>query len=357
MTKRSRSAAETAPQARAVAALLVVTVLAACLPSPAGAIPPTPPYRALEERAEREGAAAVRGAYRQEVQAILAQLERKPAEIPSLQESLQRTLTIVWLFDYLHSWAYVEARGLRLEETGPAEVTEPALDPLLDAAEKGMALWAAELPKIEGLKSKAAPGEIKRLGVPLFIEASVANDRDQALRQLALLAKLAGAQEQLDRVFRVAPAAVDSARSAKEFLALEHDFDALLHIARPAVDKQLAPLAAPLTAEEQEAIRKAVHDFWDAFVRRDAAAVERLFLDPAAASALTDRMAEVDLVSFDLSGARFAFERTAPDRVRVRVDNVTGVKLKQGQKVETVGGKSFEVVLRDGRALIVKVGR
>ena len=357
MTKRSRSESTTGPLARAMTALLGLLALAVCLPAPVGATPPTPPYRVLEERAEREGAAAVRESYRQEVQAILARLEGQPEESSSLQESLQRTLTIVWLFDFLHSWAFVEARDLRLNKVGPAEVNDAALDPLLEAAEKGMALWSAEMPRMAHLRSQAAPGELERLGISVPIEASVANDRDQALRQLALLAKVAGAREQLDRVFRMAPAAIDSARNAGEFLARKHDFDALLRIQPPVVDKRTAALAAPLSAEEEEAIRQVVRDFWGAFVRRDTAAVERLFLDPAAARTLTVRMAEVDLVSFDLAPARFAFERIAPDRVRVRVDNVAGVKLQQGRRVETVGGKTFEVTLRGGRALIVKVGR
>lgn len=357
MMKRSRSEPTPAMVVRAVAALLAIVVFAACLPAPAGATPPTPPYRVLEERAEREGAAAVRESYRREVQGILGRLEHKPGESPALQQSLQQTLTIVWLFDFLRSWALVEARDLRLNKTSPGTVTDAALEPLLDATEKGMALWAAEMPKMARLKSKSTPGELERIGMPASIEASVANDRDQALRQLALLAKLANAPKQLERVFQMAPAQIDSARNAKEFLARKHDLDTLLGLSPPALDKQAAAQAAPLSAGEQEAIRQTVHDFWDAFVRRDAAAVERLFLDPTAARALTARMAEANLVGFDLTPARFAFERIASDRVRVRVDNVAGIKLEQGRRVETFGGKTFEIALRDGRALIIKVGR
>lgn len=179
------------------AALLIGT-------APTAATPPQTPYHALEERAVREGAAAVREAYRRDVNVILASLKRSPVS-PSLQESFQRTMTVSWLFQYLSSWASAEERDLRLRKTSREEVTKSALIPMMDIVETAVGLGNAELQKFERMFVKAAPGELKALYLTGSPEPSVAMDRAAMLRQVALLAKLAGAREQLERVLRMAP--------------------------------------------------------------------------------------------------------------------------------------------------------
>ncbi len=330
-----------------VPALLVAALLMIAVPS--AATPPQTAYHALEERAAKDGAAAVRKVYHRDVNAILASLERSP-ESPSLKESFQRTMTVSWLFQYLRSWALAEGRDIRLRKASGEEVTKSAVVPMTDIAETAMGLGNAELQKFERMRVKAAPGELKNLGLTGSPEPSVAMNRDAMLRQLALLAKLAGAREQLERVFRMAPTKIDSSATAEEFMKRPHDFDSLLGLPK-AGQRQ-----GSLTEEEKVAIRQLVESFWQAVIRHDAASVARLYLDPSAARPLTDRMKDMELMSVDLSQADFRFERTGPDLVRVRVDNVSAVKMKKSQRASTTGGKSFLVVFRNGQALIAGLG-
>lgn len=185
-----------------VPALLVAALLIGTMP--AAATPPQTPYHALEERANREGAAAVREVYRRDVNTILASLKRPPVS-PSLKESFQRTMTVSWLFEYLFSWALVEERDIRLRKPSYEEVTKSVVIPLIDIVETAMGLGNAELQEFKRRRVKAAPGELKKLGLTGALEPSFAMSRDAMLRQVALLAKLAGAREQLERVFRMAP--------------------------------------------------------------------------------------------------------------------------------------------------------
>ena len=333
--------------------VLAAVLLLTAASIPAQATPPKTPYDLLEERAAKEGAAAVRGNYRKDVNAILASL-KQPPESPSLKESFQRTLTVSWLFQYLHSWASVEARDIRLQKASPEEMTGSVVVSILDIVEVAMGLGTEELQRMERLRAKAPPGELKGLGLTESLEPSVAINRNALLYQLALLAKLAGAREQLERVFRLSPTKIGSFGSVKDFLAYPHDYDSLLEIPKVKQRKESEP--GPLAEDEKESIRQLVESFWQAIVRQDAAELTRLYLEPTAAHSLSARMAEAKLVSFDLSQAKFQFTRPQPDLVRVRVDNVSAVRMKNGQRTTTVSGKTFLVALRDGHALIVAVG-
>jgi hypothetical protein len=330
-----------------LAAVLLLTAAAI----PAQATPPQTPYDVLEERAAKEGAAAVRESYRQDVNVILASL-KAPLDQPSLKESFQRTMTVAWLFDYLGSWTFVEARDLRLEKTSQEKAKSEVVEPILDILEAAIGLGAAELRRTERLRSQATPRELASLGLKGSLEPSVAMNRDAVLRRLALLAKLAGAREQLERIFRMTPSKIDSSATAEQFLLYPHDYDFLLGLPRARGKESEQRL---LTPEERDAVRQLVENFWGAIIRRDADSIARLYLEPLAASAVVKKMADVELVSVDLRRANFQFELAGPELVQVRVDNVLAIVIKNGQKVSTVGGKTFVAVLRNGRALLVDV--
>lgn len=57
--------------------LILVVFLLFVLSIPALGIPPTPPYKALADRSEKEGVAAVRGEFRSAVEDLTAGMDKR----------------------------------------------------------------------------------------------------------------------------------------------------------------------------------------------------------------------------------------------------------------------------------------
>lgn len=204
------------------------------LTAPLGATPPITPYQRLEQRAEQEGAVAVRAEYRRLTDEILAELAAAPASSSassiassSLAESLRRSLQTVWLHELLRSWARVEARDIRAGRTSRS-LAEALVMPLVDCLEQGHGSFERDRAELERLRSAAAPEELARLGLTVSPAASLENDRLQALRQTALLAKLGRNTAALERVFAMSGGRIDSCASPEEFLAFDHDWQSVL---------------------------------------------------------------------------------------------------------------------------------
>lgn len=318
---------------------LAAVALLAWMSHSASAVPATPAWRALELRAEHEGAAAVREQYQRDIRAILDALDQRAA-LETGASDLQATLSISWLFQYLGSWAYAEAREVRMRTASAAGV--PAAVPLLDSLASAQAHYSAGAARRRG--SRATPDGA---------ESSTTISRGFALRQVALWAKLVGDGPMLGRVFEIAGSEIDSCRTPAEFLALQHDFDALLLIPVPRDSRRVARV---VTEEEEAAVRELVASFWQASVRGDSAGVERLFLRAETARSLVRSLSETTLLSVDLAEAKYEIRHLEGDRWKVRVNNVEAVKLKNGQPTATVGGKTFEISLRDSSARILSVG-
>lgn len=320
---------------------------------PLASTPPTPAYRRLELRAEADGASAVRAEYRREIEALLSVL-RGREEQPSIEASLRRNLTLSWLFEYLGSWAYVEAREGRLSPVSESaqELADASAD-LLAAAASSQELYIEATSELDDAWRRTDPGVLARLGLKTSPNRSLAINRDFALRYVALLGKVTGDRAMVQRVFDISGGEIDTCRSADEFLALRHDIDGLLSISAV---PEVAKVAPALSSAEEAAVHALVTSFFEAVVRRDVAALEPLFSDRETARALAATWTTTDLLSVDLSEARFEIRRLEAERWSVRIGNVGAVRLKSGRPKKSLGSKTFEVSLRDGRAQIVSVG-
>ncbi len=321
--------------------------LAMSLASALAATTPKPAWLVLEESAAEEGAAAVRDRYQRQVEAILERLEQAP-EAASLKISLQQRMSFLWLLDYLRSWALAEARDAHLGKTSGGD-RQAIMDRLLGFFARAMTFDAPLRAQSQRWRAQSGARELERLGLAVSPEASIAHDRDLMVRYVAILAQLTGGRPQVERVLSVPGI---PAELAGELLADDHDYDALLRIPRTP-----EPLAAPpLTEAEQSAIRHLIEDFWQASIDRDIAALKAIYAEAAAAESLFERLSDSGLVSCDLSAANFNFERLEADLILVRVDNVSAVKIKDGNPSATVGGKTFQVILRHGRPVIARLG-
>ncbi len=191
---------------------------------------PTTPYRSLETRAAKEGAAAVRQSYQREIEAITESLNAQQ-NVTSIRQSSQQMLTILWQFDWLASWALIEARELRMKKGTSRGLENSVFKPMLRGMDCALAAYREEMPRMTRLMTKAPPQELAELGLTNFKEEGATNDRDIALRRVALLLKLAGARRQLEQLFLSARTPIGSAPTPEKFLAYPHDVDAMLGIA------------------------------------------------------------------------------------------------------------------------------
>lgn len=185
-----------------------------------GATPPTPPWRQLEQRATREGAAVVRAEYRRQTDEILARLAVTREE-PTLVTTFRRVLDTAWLHEFLRSWARVEARDVRGGK-------EAAVLPLVACLEAGHTHFAQDAEELERLRAAASPEELARLGLTVSPVASLENDRRQALRQVALLAKVGKHTAALERVFALETGGIDGCATPAEFQAFPHKWQDIL---------------------------------------------------------------------------------------------------------------------------------
>lgn len=205
-------------------ALAVFFPLVLGLAAPLSGAAPVTLYHLLEKRAATEGAAAVRGEYRRLTDEILAELAT-PAPHPTLAESLRRNLRAAWFHELLRSWARVEARDVRAGKTS-VSFAAAVVVPLVTCLEA--AHFEADRTELERLRAAASPEELARLGLTVSPVASFDNDRTQALRQTALLAKLGKNVEALERIFEMSGGRVDTCTTPAEFLAFPHEWESVL---------------------------------------------------------------------------------------------------------------------------------
>lgn len=205
---------------------LVLVALLSAGAAPLGAVPPTPPWLQLEQRAAKEGAAAVRLEYRQQTDAILARLA-EPEETPTLESAFRRSLDASWLHEFLRSWARTEAADVRSGRANPRAAEVVAIS-LVECLEAGHATYAQDVAELGRQRAAASPEKLARLGLPVSPAASFENDRRQALRWVALVAKLGRNEAVLERVFDMSRGGIDSCVTPAEFLAFPHAWQDLL---------------------------------------------------------------------------------------------------------------------------------
>lgn len=337
--------------------ILSVICLVVALATTAQAIPPKPPWLIFEERAEREGILAVRKHYRDQIDKLVAKLD-KQNKLDSLAEFRQCLMTVGWLFDYSLSWAYVEARAIRRSGNVSSEVVPEVFEPMLRAARVADGKFTHLQTVALSLRMTAAPEELKRYKSVLDSVDSLKLSREVMAERIATLAKLAGDRDLVVRAFDALGGRVRSFRSANEFLANPPDFDRILKIAptAPKAEPKKVPELLPLTPEEKEAIRDLIQRLGDAVVAKNSMRVAELFEDSNAARKFVARLQESRLTSFDLSNASFRFERISMNVVLVHVEGVSTTKQKDGRDVKSIGRKTYRIILRDEQAMMQQVG-
>lgn len=211
---------------------LALAALAIAGASRLGATSPTPPWRLLEQRAASEGAAAVRREYRRRTDEILARLAATP-EAATLEGALERSLDRAWLYEFLRSWARAEARDVRAGKSNPS-LAQALSMPLVECLEAGHATATRDADELDRRRAEAAPETLARLGLTVSPAGSFENDRLQAVRSVALLAKVGKNEAALGRVFALSGGRIDSCTTPEEFVAFPHDWSELLGTATPA---------------------------------------------------------------------------------------------------------------------------
>ena len=176
---------------------------------------PTPSYRLLEQRAAIEGAAAVRGGYRNEIKTTLDVLEPKPApaaQLRGLPYVQRRVLTLTWVFDLVASWASVERRAPAPLLVDDGRVA--ALESMVATLEQTEAVWRHDLSSFEVVWHGATPAERTAIGVPVFDRTILWNDQRLALDRVADLATHFGTDSHRRRVARLRQLTAEAARRA-----------------------------------------------------------------------------------------------------------------------------------------------
>ena len=329
--------------------LLGASLLLALVGTRAHATPPLSPLRALEQLAEKEDISVVRERYRAEVDRLVQTLA-KPTDELSGRELADRYSSIAEVYDYAGSWAEVEARGIHRAGTVAPEIEGKVWAPILDAVTRAVAATDALETRLSALPSEVLTEfrQFERVTNPI---GAMALPRDGTWLRLAILAKVAQRRDWLDETFRTSRGRVGDFARAEDFLA-RMPVARFLGLEVPAS----APARAQPSESEKAEIRDVIEEFFRASVAKDHERVERLFTDAASSREYAAKLDESTTISCDLADARYLHEKDVDGVITVVVENISGVKTKNGGERRTVGRQTFRIVMRDGQAKILSVG-
>jgi len=338
--------------------LLIVSFLSGAL---ALATMPRTAWLDLEDRAATEGAQAVRADYEGRLADFEAYLQ--DTVVPTNPDAfVQRAMAVGGMFQFGSSWSFVEARAILRGDLKGAD-SLGTCEMLIDytaLAGREFDLLTKMAPSME---SRVTPEHSAKYGPFIKNVGSLAGNKDEWDRRLAILSVLTGAPELTRRVFESVGGSIRfdgrEFSSASEFMKEPPDFGAALGLppVEPATLRTEGQSDHPdLSEDEEQMSRDLIRDLFETMVAGDRTRMAALFDNPSKGASYAANLDRVDILEIDLAEAVFEFRRVDPEQVDVLVADISMIVAGNGERVPTRGRKSFRVIFLDDGPRIVGPG-
>lgn len=343
----------------------LILVLASSL---ALAVPPRPPWMELEERAATEGVEAVRAEYANRLAEFESFFTERAAPATP-DEFVQRVMAVSGIFEFGKSWASVEAREVLRKGRHGADTVKAG-----DALVRFTALVTAEFDKLvaqrPSMEAEVTPEHLAKYGPFIKNFGTQLGNKDELVSRAAILGGVMRDEGLVRRVFEAAGGKVRSIGreyySPAEFMRSPPNFDSALrptHAKPPRGNGQPIPQVQgavqsdlDIGDDQKEKARALIRDLYTAMAKKDSARMITLFETPSVGAAYVENSKKVNILGVDFSQAEYEFISVGPSTADVLVSGMLIVFLKDNERIQTKGRKSFRVVFGADSPRIVGSG-